>query len=417
MQRLAAVLLAGVLAPASAPAADATAMLRVATFNASLNRAAEGELRRGLATPDDPQARAVAGIIQHVRPDILLLQEFDYDAEGAAVAAFKANYLEKPQGSQAPIRFDYHYVVESNTGVPSGADLDNDGRVGGGEDALGYGDFPGQYSMVVLSRFPLETDKARTFRRFLWRDMPGALLPDDPATPAARDWYSDEELALLPLSSKNHVDLPVVVAGRRIHLMVSHPTPPTFDGPEDRNGLRNHDEIRFWLDYITPKRGAYLRDDAGRAGGLGRRDAFIIMGDLNSDPVDGESRHEMIRRLLASKRLDSRFVPSSAGAVEASAAQGGANLRHQGDPRFDTADFNDRRAGNLRADYLLPSRGLRVCGGGVFWPAMTDPLAPLVRGEPPASDHRLVWLDLTAGGVRCPPGNDPTASAAARPRD
>ncbi len=398
---------AGIL-PAAA-AERPPGLIRIATFNCSLNRANEGDLRRDLATPDNTQARAVAEIIQRVRPDILLLQEFDFDAGGESLRAFQANYLARSQNGLAPHVFAHNFLAESNTGVPSGFDFDHDGRVGGGGDALGFGEFPGQYAMAVLSRFPVEAGHARTFRKLLWRDMPGALLPPG--------WYSAAQLAVLPLSSKSHWDVPVRIGRVTLHLLASHPTPPAFDGAEDRNGRRNHDEIRFWSDYLSRKSAGYIRDDAGRAGGF-RGKAFIVMGDLNSDPVDGASINDGIRALLAHPRVDSRFTPRSAGALEASAAQGGANLTHRGDARFDTADFNDRVAGNLRVDYLLPSLGVRVCAGGVFWPPSSDPAAALVWGDRPApsSDHRLVWLDVTVDGARCPPDSDPKASGPSHPR-
>ena len=117
-----------------------------------------------------------------MRPDILLLQEFDYDAAGESLRAFQSNYLARAQNGFTPLEYGYSFLAESNTGVPSGFDLDNDGRISGGGDALGFGEFPGQYAMAVLSRFPIETKRARTFRKFLWRDMPGALLPPG--------WYS-----------------------------------------------------------------------------------------------------------------------------------------------------------------------------------------------------------------------------------
>jgi hypothetical protein len=147
--------------------------LRVATFNASLNRPTEGELVQDLSTGDDAQARAVAEIIQRARPDVLLVNEFDFDAAGAAARLFQRNYLSVPQHGAAPIHYDHRFVAPSNTGIPSGFDLDNNGTVGGGNDALGFGDFPGQFGMVVYSRYPILGSGVRTFQRFLWKDMPG----------------------------------------------------------------------------------------------------------------------------------------------------------------------------------------------------------------------------------------------------
>lgn len=392
---------------------------RIATFNCSLNRGSQGELLRDLSTPDSAQARAVAEIIQRVRPDILLLQEFDWDAKGASVDAFRSNYLARAQKGAQPIRFEYSFFTESNTGQPSGFDLSNDGRIEGGQDALGFGEFPGQYAMVLLSRFPIDAKHARTFRKLLWKDMPDALLPDDSTTAGPADWYSPQELAVLPLSSKSHWDVPVKIGGLTLHVLASHPTPPAFDGPEDRNGLRNHDEVRFWGDYLSTAAHAhtYIRDDQGHPGGFTGK-AFIVMGDQNTDPVDGGSLHDAIVALLANPRVNSSFTPSSSGAVEAGAVQGGANAEHRGDARFDTADFNDHVAGNLRVDYLLPSKSLHVCDGGVFWPRQADPQAALVWGDrpPPSSDHRLVWLDLTSDPARCPPDSGPKASASSHPR-
>ncbi|MFI2105355.1 endonuclease/exonuclease/phosphatase family protein [Isoptericola sp. NPDC019693] len=369
--------------------------LRVATYNLSLNRAAEGELRADLATGDDPQARTVAEVIQRADPDVVLLNEFDFDAAHASVEEFRENYLEVPQGGADPVHYRYAYTAPSNTGVPSGFDLDNSGAVGGGNDAFGFGDFEGQYGMVVLSKYPIDTRNVRTFQHFLWKDMPGALLPDDPSTPAPADWYSPEELDVVRLSSKSHWDVPVRVGGRTVHVLASHPTPPTFDGPEDRNGRRNHDEIRFWADYVTPgKASRYIYDDAGHRGGLKPGERFVILGDQNADPLDGDSVDAAIDQLLDHPRITDP-LPTSDGAVEAAALQGGANTTHQGDPALDTADFADTAPGNLRADYVLPSKGLRVRDAGVFWPTQADPLSRLTGTYPfPSSDHRLVRVDL-----------------------
>ncbi|MEJ7825465.1 MAG: endonuclease/exonuclease/phosphatase family protein [Solirubrobacteraceae bacterium] len=374
--------------------------VRFATFNASLNRSSEGQLVRDLSDRDDAQAQAVAEIIQRTRPDVLLINEFDYDARERAAELFQDNYLSVGQGGADAIEYPHRYVAPSNTGVPSGFDLNNDGRVGGPNDALGFGFFPGQFGMLVLSRHPIERDAVRTFRDFRWEDMPGALLPDDPDTPAPRDFYSEEELEILPLSSKSHWDVPIRVGARPVHFLVSHPTPPVFDGPEDRNGRRNSDEIRFWADYIGPGRseGSYIYDDEGRRGGLRPGAQFVIAGDQNADPFDGDSRPAAIRQLLDEPLVNTATTPDSPGGPEQARLQGGANLEHRGDPAFDTADFAEP-PGNLRVDYVLPRVNLRITDAGVFWPLTSDPLFGLVGVFPfPSSDHRLVWVDLALPG-------------------
>jgi len=375
---------------------------RFATFNASLNRAAEGQLIADLSTPGNIQAQNAAETIQRVRPDVLLINEFDFDAHGEAARLFQRNYLSVGHNGAAPIHYPFRFVAPSNTGIPSGFDLDNNGLVGGPNDAFGFGAYPGQFGMAVFSRFPILRRHVRTFQLFLWKDMPGALLPDDPATPAPADWYSPEELAVFRLSSKSHWDLPVLVGGRVVHALVSHPTPPVFDGPEDRNGTRNFDEIRLWADYVVPSRGRYLYDDQGERGGLERGASFVIMGDQNSDPSDGDSVPGAAQQLLENPRVNTSLTPSSPGGPEQAALQGGANLTHRGDPAFDTADFADVPGpGNLRADYVLPSRNLRMLEARVFWPLLTDPLFRLVGVFPfPTSDHRLVWVDVRVGGHR-----------------
>ncbi|KAB7745427.1 endonuclease/exonuclease/phosphatase family protein [Nostocoides sp. F2B08] len=374
--------------------------VRFATFNASLNRNAEGQLVADLSTPGNAQARTVAEIIQRTRPDVLLINEFDYVEDGVAAELFQENYLSVSQQGAAPIEYPYYFVAPSNTGIPSGFDLNNNGVIGGPDDAFGFGFFPGQFGMVVYSRYPIDDDAIRTFQTFLWKDMPGALLPDDPNTPEPADWYSPEELEVFRLSSKSHWDVPIRIGARDVHFLVSHPTPPVFDGPEDRNGTRNFDEIRFWADYISPGRtSSYIYDDEGVRGGLKPGSMFVIAGDQNSDPLDGDSIPGAIQQLLDHPLVNTTVTPSSEGAVEASELQGGANETHLSDPRFDTADFSDVAPGNLRADYVLPRVNLRIADAGVFWPVLSDPLSRLTGTFPfPSSDHRLVWVDVDVPG-------------------
>ncbi|MGH3356964.1 MAG: endonuclease/exonuclease/phosphatase family protein [Nocardioidaceae bacterium] len=372
--------------------------VRFATFNATLSdstwtpdvfvdRLSSGDLQR---------AQDVAEVVQRTRPDVLLLNEFNHVPGGAAAEAFREHYLRRGQNGAAPIDYPYYYVAAVNTGVASGHDLDNNGTTDTepdgpfdfdyANDAFGFGMFPGQYGMVVFSRHPIDNDAVRTFSRFRWQDMPGNLMPDA--------FYSQAEQDVLRLSSKSHWDIPVDVGARDVHLLASHPTPPVFDGPEDRNGKRNHDEIRFWADYVSPGQAGYAYDDNGEYGGLRPGAAFVVSGDQNADPFDGDATGDPADLLLDHPRVNDSVTPESAGGVQDSAADGGVNHQHQGNPAYDTADFGEP-PGNIRADYVLPSKDLRIADAGVFWPLAGSALDYLND----VSDHHLVWVDVTVPGA------------------
>lgn len=368
--------------------------IRVATYNIKSD-----DFVAGIDTTSDSTASGIAEVIQRVNPDVLLLNEFNYDASGAFLRKFQENYLEVAQGSESPVYYPYVYIAPVNTGIPSGFDLDNNGTVDTtqgsntyAQDCFGFGEFPGQFGMVLLSKCPIDSDNVRTFRQFLWKDMPGAFLPDDPDFPAPADWYSSAELDVFRLSSKSHWDVPVLVNGTPVHILAAHPTPPVFDTPAedplwkagvDHNGRRNSDEIRFWADYVDNSASGYIYDDlewsvageqtpASPSGGLPADTRFVICGDLNADENEGDSTPPSISSLLNSPFINSAFVPA------------GGN----GPDPDDSAGFS----GGVRVDYVLPSMfGFDVLGGAVFWPGPSDP----IHAE--ASDHHLVYVDLSTG--------------------
>ena len=363
--------------------------VRIATFNVSMeadNYKSEGEeldpdaLFKHLATGEHPQIRNIAEIIQRVRPDILLLNEFDYTPDQSrGIDAFQRNYLSKSQQGQAPIEYPFVYSAPVNTGVDSGFDLNGDGKASGsGADAFGFGLYPGQYAMVLLSRYPLQHDKARTFQHFLWKDMPQNSLSKI-KTPQGHSWYSDEAIKVLRLSSKSHWDIPVAIGDKTLHVLASHPTPPVFDGPEDRNGHRNHDENRFWADYLQQDSGSYIYDDSGATGGL-EGQYFVVMGDLNASPDEGNARIEGIRSLVFHPKMAKDVTPISKG-----------GKHHSPD---NPHGASHTAAWRMRADYVLPSETLKIKGSGVFWPEAGSELERLVKDRSASSDHRLVWVDV-----------------------
>lgn len=351
--------------------------LRIATYNTSLYGKVAGQIRQRLSDGMDSQAEKIAAIVQTVRPDILLVNEIDYDADAGTAKLLAEKFFAQPQGDLQAIVYPYIYSAASNTGIDSGIDLNRDRKKGEPDDAWGFGRYPGQYSMAVYSRFPIDEKRIRTFQNFPWSELPDALRPVDPDS--GESYYDDETWKSLRLSSKNHIDIPITIGKRTIHVLASHPTPPVFDGPEDRNGCRNHDEIRFWSDYLAGAQSKHLIDDQGQRGGIAKDESVVIMGDLNSDPADGDGRPEAIRALLGHERLQD---PAPEGEGNRERKPDG-----KGEPSRDTARF---RHGNMRIDYVLPSRDLKVLNQGVFWPKQESADFKLIS----ASDHRMVWIEV-----------------------
>jgi len=362
--------------------------IRIATFNVSLYRKQLGQLAKDLEA-GDRQAEQLAKIIRRVNPDIILFNEIDDDG-GKSARLFRDRYLHAGGIDKTPQAWPFIFTPSVNTGVDSGLDLDGNDKLGTAVDCWGYGEYPGQYGLAVLSRYPIDETQVRTFQKFLWSEMPMAMRPENVD---GSYYWSDSIWKQLRLSSKTHADVVVNVDGERLHLLVSHPTPPVFDGPEDRNGYRNHDEIRFWKDYVESSTEGYHVDDAGTKGGLAEQSCFVILGDLNADPIDGSGIHEVIQGLLTSQQVNSRVTPRSDGAVEAAKVQGKQNVTHKADAANDTGDFNDGNPGNLRCDFVLPSADLSVVDSGVYWPSSKG-LSPDDKKMMDATDHRIVWIDV-----------------------
>ncbi|MEQ8845022.1 MAG: endonuclease/exonuclease/phosphatase family protein [Phycisphaerales bacterium] len=378
---------------------DGDQAIRVATFNILDVSTSD------LLDEDNPRLQRVAEVLQRLRPNIVLVNEIAYDhhgvpgvptdrPEGSNAQRFIDRYLAQPQApGLAPLRYRA-VMLPSNTGQASGLDLDNSGQAvttypvparsdaagnpprqtedgrAYGNDCWGFGTYPGQYAMALLvdERLEVLQSEIRSFRLLPWSAMPDARRP---MLPDGTPWYNDEAWEAMRLSSKSHWDVPVRLPnGAVVHFLCSHPTPPAFDGEEGRNKARNHDEIRFWDDYLDNR--AWIADDRQRIGGLERGRFFVILGDLNADPEKGNDVGDPIGRLLRNPRVQSRAAPVHQEAVEGLAPS-------------DTADFG------LRVDYVIPSRGLGVVRSGVW----TIPPAPRGGSSGFPSDHFPVWVELS----------------------
>jgi hypothetical protein len=327
--------------------------LRIATWNVGLDRTGPGLLVDDLARGDDPQIAAIVQVLRELDADVLLLTAVDYDRSGVALSLL-ADLLAKA-GAPYPHRF----AVRPNTGMQTGLDVDGNGRLGDPRDAQGFGLFSGNGGMAILSRLPLDLASAQDHSGFLWRDLPASLSDDPPGLAEVQR-----------LATTGFWDVPVLTDAGPLHILAWHATPPVFDGPEDRNGRRNHDEAAFWRQYLD-----------GALPFLPPQGHFVILGDGNLDPADGDGLREGIAALLTHPAVQD---PGPRG------SHGRSEPEHRGDPALDTVLYDD--LGGLRLDYVLPSRTLNVLDAGVLWPPEGGPLlTDLVA----ASRHFPVWIDIS----------------------
>lgn len=319
------------------PALSVAENYRIATFAAPLSRDGPGLLLRDILKAEDPQITAVQQVIVRIAPDVLVLTDFDYDLDGAALQAFSDSF----DG-----RFPFQFTAQPNTGLATGLDMDMNGRLGEARDAQGYGRFAGDGGMAILSRHPI-LEANTELSRVLWRDVPDAVLPND--------YYSAEVLETQRLSTTGHWIVPIDLPDGRVDLMAFSATPPVFDGPEDRNGLRNRDELRLWTAYLDGQFGP-------------PPDFFVIAGNANLDPLRGDGLSGTMGAFLADPRLTDPL------------------------PGRPTADWDEVGPGDLRVSYVLPSANWRVVNAGVYWPTKDD---GLLGGDGlAAGPHHLVWVDI-----------------------
>lgn len=444
---LSAALLSGCKFDLNSKNPNAISTLKIASFNVSLDRSWFGQLVEEMQTPifrqqvlvdayvldkslmsyDDRikaekiiQVRNIAAIIQTTRPEILFLKKFNNDGyarDMRALKGFQQNYLEIAQSRNSidsgdllnPIFYPYLQSFATNSGENSGLDLDNDGSVGVMPgDAWGDGNYHGQRAFALMSMHEIDRNNTRTFQDFRWKDIPNAQNPvitncNNPKAPlpngmACGDkWYSVSEWNRVRLSSQNHVDVPIKIktnfGDKTVHFLIAHPAQPVeLDSFTNKDKLRNRDEIQFWNDYINDER--YIYDDKGRTGGLNKNDSFIILGDLNADPDNGDSDKNTILGLLNHPKVNGNatvgnVVPISNGAVEE------YPLRNH--PSRLTS------VNGLRVDYVIPSNQFRVEDSGVYWPASGEEghllindsrIGELGTGKEVSSDHRIVWVEV-----------------------
>ncbi|MEP3347034.1 MAG: endonuclease/exonuclease/phosphatase family protein [Litoreibacter sp.] len=298
------------------------------TFHTGLSRDGPALLVRDLLREETLEDLS---LIAKLAPDIVALQNVDFDHDQYAASLIQERLREL--GHAMPHRF----TARPNTGIDSGFDLDRNQRLGEPRDMLGYAEFAGQGGMLILSRFPVRERQSKDLSAALWRDEGAQNLP-------AGNYFSNQELDVLPLHSVGAWDVQIETPDGPIHVLTTHASTPAFDGPEDRNGLRNAAQLTFWRRYIEQSK-------INNA-------PFVLLGTLNNDPTAGEGLKPALNALLGHELLQNPVRPEP------------------------TALWSSGLS--LQVDYILASRGFGIRAAKV----------ERAFDGAGASRHFPVWVDV-----------------------
>lgn len=315
----------------------AARQVRVATFDVNLRGQQPGALAADLAGGGNLNAERVAKSIQQADADIVLLTGFD--ADETAARTLNDEYLLHPQDDERAVDYPYVYAGPSNKGAPSGADLDKDKVVGGPGDAWGYGDFPGQGSMVLLSKHPIDEDRVQTVTKQRWSQVPGNSISEAGLSGAIAQ--------AMPVMESGLWDVPVEVAGSTVRIIAVQ-----ADHGEDPVSYavpRHRDQLRVVGDWVSGA--AYLQDDEDWPAVA--TEPYVVLGELGEGALENPES-SILREQLGS---------------------------------------NGQRENN-DVNYILPAEALKIARQGAI---RDQQLSAPVPSQDPSSVARtpeLLWSDL-----------------------
>ncbi|MBI2894546.1 MAG: endonuclease/exonuclease/phosphatase family protein [Deltaproteobacteria bacterium] len=341
-----------------------------------------------LLNEDDRQVRAAAEILSRFAPDILSINELQFDLEGVPEAGLPGapagtlpgsacegknarRLADRLEALHPELRYPYTVVALGNSGLP----FEATGELPPELLQRGFGEFPGRFNVALVSRFPILHDQVRVIHDFPWRQLPGNRLAQ-----------VEEETGIVvpddfPLFEKALVIVPVDVDGVTLHVILVHPVSSGFN---DMNPHRNHDELRgvsLFLDGALP--GVEPLPAGAR---------FVIVGDLNADPEDGEGIAGAVAQLYEHPLVVAHFASGEGGTAgmhpERNSFLSGCG---KGDG---TIVQNPASRLQLQLDYVLPSVTIGApVASGLFFPSHVESWDDYVLACT-ASDHRFVWADV-----------------------
>jgi hypothetical protein len=342
-----------------------------------------------LIDPADEQASAAAEVIARFKPDIISINELQFDIQGLPTASmpgapsgttygnFNGNGDDNTKRLADRIAAIDPEATYSNTLLTIG----NSGFYWEGDDLgldwyilRGWGEWRGRHNTGILSRYPILYDQVRVITDVAWDSLPEnniALMKSETGIDVPPGF---------PVFEKSLNVVPVQVGEQVIYVVLLHPVAPAFD---PINVYRNSDELRalaMFLDGTLP--GVEPLPEGAK---------FFVVGDLNADPDEGDSLPGAIQRIIEHPLLAVSY-PAGAGTK---GQNGEYNSYLSGCGHDDgtmVGDPADRW--QMQLDYVLPSATIGLAKSSIlFWPdhvSERDDFDLSCR----ASDHKFLMVEV-----------------------
>jgi 3-phytase len=342
-----------------------------------------------LLDESDEQATAAAQILARFAPDIISINELQFDMQGVPTpsmpgapgttgwgqfdvfGADNAHRLaDRIAAAGTPEGYEHRLIFVGNSGYYwEGSTLGFDWFI-----LRGWGEFRGRFNTAILSRYPILLDQVRIIS-----DVPWDALPENHIAKMKAETGIDVPPGF-PIFEKGLNIVPVQVNDEVLHLVLLHTVSPAFD---PINPYRNYDELRALVMFLDGQLPGVepLPPDA----------KFMIVGDLNADPDDGDGLPGAIQQVL-----DHPSVIAVFGAGAGTKGNNGQYNTYLSGCGLDDGSIvqNPTQKFQLQLDYLLPSTNLGE-------PLETFLFFPDFQTEREdfdlacrASDHRFAYTDI-----------------------
>ena len=232
------------------------------------------------------QIQAVKKILSRYKPDILSINEIQYDLPFIPDSNFTTRGQNLKKLSSILNLYKNTSFNPANTGLKAKSKKNgayflnpNNPKARLLADKINFGTMPAQYSTGLISRYPIIEEKV--FTSIKWKDFNPNIELKKFKTSDGSSYPKNIELF-----DKNFSDITLKVGSKNIHIIVLHTVPSYhFGNKHSPNYQRNRDQLRFLEWYLTGETDIHVKlkrikpenlGQASRISGVNPSDVSIL---------------------------------------------------------------------------------------------------------------------------------------------